>query len=84
MRTYYDIEETDAYLGANELLVRRFPSFVTVVQQLWDGDPPEVWEAARRLRDAGRSRDWVLDRLARTWDAHGGDDERYVAALKEL
>jgi hypothetical protein len=38
----------------------------------------------RRLRDAGRSRDWVLDRLARTWDAHGGDDERYVAALKEL
>ncbi len=31
-----------------------------------------------------RSRDWVLDRLARTWDAHGGDDERYVAALKEL
>ena len=32
----------------------------------------------------GRSRDWVLDRLARTWEAHGGDDERYVAALKEL
>jgi hypothetical protein len=23
VRTYYDIEETDAYLGANELLVRR-------------------------------------------------------------
>ena len=63
---------------------QRFPSFVTVAQQLWDGDPPGVWEAARRLRDAGRSRDWVLDRLARTWDAHGGDDERYVAALKEL
>jgi hypothetical protein len=63
---------------------QRFPSFVTVVQQLWDSDPPEVWEAARLLRDAGRSRDWVLDRLARTWDAHGGDDERYVGALKEL
>ena len=52
--------------------------------ELWDGDPPEVWEAARRLRDAGRSRDRVLDRLARTWDAHRGDDERYAAALKEL
>ena len=63
---------------------QRFPSFVTVVLQLWDGDPPEVWEAARRLRDAGRSRDRVLDRLARTWDAHRGDDERYAAALKEL
>ena len=63
---------------------QRFPSFVTVVLQLWDGDPPEVWEAARRLRDAGRSRDRVLDRLARTWDAHGADDERYAAALKEL
>jgi hypothetical protein len=45
---------------------QRFPPFVTVVRQLWDGDPPEVWEAARRLRDAGRSRDWVLDRLVRT------------------
>ena len=63
---------------------QRFPSFVTVVQQLWDGDPPQVWEAARRLRDAGRSRDRVLDRLARTWDAHRGDDEKYVAALKQL
>ena len=62
---------------------QRFSSFVTVVQQLWDGDPPEVWEAAQRLRDAGRSRDRVLDRLTRTWDAHGGDDERYAAALKE-
>jgi hypothetical protein len=63
---------------------RRFPSFVTVVLQLWDGDPPEVWEAARRLRDAGRSRDRVLDRLARTWDAYRGDHERYAAALKKL
>jgi hypothetical protein len=35
----------------------RFPSFVTVALQLWDGDPLEVWQAARRLRDAGRSRD---------------------------
>jgi hypothetical protein len=26
----------------------------------------------------------VLDRLARTWDAHEGDDEKYVAALKQL
>jgi hypothetical protein len=63
---------------------QRFPSFVTVVQQLWDGDPLEVWQAARPLRDAGRSRGWVLDRLARTWDAHEGDDERYVATLKQL
>ena len=63
---------------------QRFPSFVTVVQQLWDGDPPQVWEAAWRLRDAGRSRDRVLDRLARTWDAHRGDDKKDVAALKQL
>ena len=70
--------------SARGLPQQRFPSFVTVVQQLWDGDPPQVWEAARRLRDAGRSRDRVLDRLARTWDAHRGDDEKYVAALKQL
>jgi hypothetical protein len=62
---------------------QRFPSFAAVVQQLWDGDPPQVWQAARRLRDAGRSRHRVLDRLARTWDAHRGDDQRYVAALNE-
>jgi hypothetical protein len=58
------------------------PSFAAVVQ-LWDGDPPQVWQAARRLRDAGRSRDRVLDRLARTWDAHRGDADRYAAALNE-
>ena len=43
-----------------------------------------MWEAAWRLRDATRSRYWVLDRLARTWDAHRGDDEKYVGALKQL
>ena len=32
---------------------QRFPSFVTVVQQLWESDPPEVWEAARRRAVAG-------------------------------
>ena len=50
---------------------QRFPSFVTVVQQLWDSDPPEVREAAWRLRDAGRSPDWVLDRLADLGRARG-------------
>ena len=63
---------------------QRFPSFVTAVQQLWYGRPATGVADSRRLRDAGRLRDRVLDRLARTWDAHGGDDQRYVAALKEL
>jgi Domain of unknown function (DUF1841) len=35
-----------------------------VAKQLWDGDPPEVWPAAKRLLDAGVDRHEVLHRLA--------------------
>jgi hypothetical protein len=44
----------------------RFGSYVTVVEQLWAGDPAELWSAAKRMLDAGVSRKVVLDRLART------------------
>lgn len=47
----------------------RFASYVTVVEQLWADDPPELWATAQRMRGAGKSRTAVLDRLARDHDA---------------
>ena len=34
-----------------------------VANQLWEDDPPEVWRAARRLRDRGVDRHKILHRL---------------------
>jgi hypothetical protein len=34
-----------------------------IANQLWDDDPPEAWQAAKRLRDAGRDRHDVLHEL---------------------
>ena len=34
-----------------------------VANQLWDDDPPEAWQAARRLRDRGLERHEILHRL---------------------
>lgn len=34
-----------------------------IANQLWDNDPPEVWQAARRLRDQGVDRHDILHRL---------------------
>jgi hypothetical protein len=41
---------------------------VNVVDQLWDNEPSEVWEAARRLRDGGLERAEILDRLGEVFD----------------
>jgi hypothetical protein len=71
-------------LSARGLAQQRFPSYLAVVRQLWDDQPAGVWAAARRMSDAGRSREAVLDRLARAWDVHGDDDEGYAVALRRL
>src|SRR6266540_259660 len=34
-----------------------------VANQLWDDDPPEAWQAAQRLRDAGADRHDILHQL---------------------
>ncbi len=36
---------------------------VSIVDQLWDNEPPEVWAAASRLREQGAEREEILDRL---------------------
>lgn len=64
-----------------------------VAAQLWDGDPPEVWETAQRLVALGWKRHEVLHMLgsvvaAEIWELLQArapfDRERYVAALNEL
>ncbi len=64
-----------------------------VAKQLADDDPPEVYETARRLLDAGYDRHEVLHMLARPMasqihatltDRQPYDPARHVAALRAL
>ena len=64
-----------------------------VATQLWDDSPPEVWDTAVRLRDAGYERHEILHMLAspvsdHIWgalhDQRPYDHERHVAALLAL
>jgi len=41
-----------------------------IANQLWDDDPPEVWHAARRLRDQGVDRHDILHRLLEVMVTH--------------
>jgi len=52
-------------LSARMISQHSFGNYVTVVEQLWAGDPEELWSTAKRMLDAGLSREAVLDRLAR-------------------
>ncbi len=64
-----------------------------VANQLWDDDPPQAWQAARRLRDAGVDRHEILHRLGAvvTTHLHGAltgarraDVAAYQRALNDL
>lgn len=64
-----------------------------VANQLWDDDPPETWETARRLTALGYERHEVLHMLCSVVAGEvsnvlgsgvASDTARYVAALGEL
>lgn len=64
-----------------------------VATQLWDGDPPEVWETAVRLLEDGYERHEILHMLSRpvsdqVWSAFHDDRPydrgRHIAALRAL
>jgi hypothetical protein len=57
---------------------------LALADQLWRGDPPELWEAAQRLLDIGEDRHAVLHTLMDTIRTAGGDEKRIAAALYEL
>ena len=59
---YYEAAEDPTFEGeidgVNPRLHLAMHEIVT--NQLWNNDPPEVWEAARRLRDDGHDRHDIL------------------------
>ena len=64
-----------------------------VANQLWEDDPPEAWQTARRLLDAGYGRHEILHMLGSavattlwlTLEERGsGGSEAYVDALERL
>jgi hypothetical protein len=66
-----DLDEID--LGYGPLNPRLHLAMHEIVAtQLWDGDPPEVWETAVRLRDAEYERHEVLHMLGRPVSDHSG------------
>ena len=87
-----DLDEID--LGHGPINPRLHLAMHEVVAtQLWEGDPPEVWETAVRLRDAGYHRHEILHMLSRPvsdqiWaalhDDQPYDRARHIAALRAL
>jgi hypothetical protein len=93
-------EEERALIVAEEMRARRVSRRLHAVHevlanQLWLDDPTQLWPAAQRLRDAGLSREQVLDRLADVLADHLGKViraapdqvpglERYTQALDAL
>ncbi|MQA07974.1 MAG: DUF1841 family protein [Pseudonocardiaceae bacterium] len=64
-----------------------------VINQLWDNDPPEAWEAAKRLRHSGEDRDEILRAIGELTTRYvyvalteNGelDEDAYRAALNDL
>jgi hypothetical protein len=87
-----DLEEID--LGYGPINPRLHLAMHEIVAtQLWESDPPEVWETAVRLRDAGYERSEIFHMLGRPvtdqiWaashDHQPYDRARHVAGLRTL
>ena len=63
---------------------RHIERHLVLADRLWRGDPPELWEAAQRLLDAGQDRHLVLHALMAVLDHTNGDEAALVAVLREL
>ncbi|MFI9589858.1 hypothetical protein [Nonomuraea sp. NPDC052265] len=55
-----------------------------IATRLWDGDPPQLWEAAQRLLDLGHDRHDVLHVLIEIAERIGGDPDELAAALDDI
>ncbi|MFG2077598.1 hypothetical protein SAMN05421874_13150 [Nonomuraea maritima] len=55
-----------------------------IAGRLWDGDPPQLWEAAQRLLDLGHDRHDVLHVLIEIAERIGGDPDELASALDDI
>ena len=63
---------------------RHIERHLVLADRLWRGEPPELWEAAQRLLDAGQDRHLVLHALMAVLDHTTGDEAALIAVLREL
>jgi hypothetical protein len=63
---------------------RHIERHLVLADRLWRGDPPELWEAAQRLLDAGQDRHLVLHALMAVLDHTSSDEAALIAVLREL
>jgi hypothetical protein len=63
---------------------RHIDRHLMLADRLWRGDPPELWETAQRLLDAGQERHLVLHALMTVLERVGNDRAALLAALEEL
>jgi hypothetical protein len=63
---------------------RHIDRHLALADRLWRGDPPELWEAAQRLLDAGQERHLVLHDLMDLLESLGADRAALVEALRDL
>ncbi|MET9067010.1 hypothetical protein [Streptosporangium sandarakinum] len=55
-----------------------------IAGRLWEGDPPQLWEAAQRLLDLGHDRHDVLHVLMEIVERIGDDPEELAVALDDI
>ncbi|MGN6677401.1 MAG: hypothetical protein ACTHKL_06405, partial [Streptosporangiaceae bacterium] len=55
-----------------------------LAERLWDGDPPELWEAAQRMLDVGMPRHDVVHALIEALESAGSDNKAIRRMLREL
>jgi hypothetical protein len=63
---------------------RHIERHLLLADRLWHGDPPELWETAQRLLDAGQERHLVLHALMTVLEHAGSDRAALLEALREL
>ena len=63
---------------------RHIDRHLALADRLWRGDPPELWEAAQRLLDAGQERHLVLHDLMDLLASVGNDRAALLQALRDL
>jgi len=63
---------------------RHIDRHMVLADRLWRDDPPELWETAQRLLDAGQERHLVLHALMTVLDRVGSDRAALLSALEDL